>query len=65
MNAIGGRAAAEADPADVGGIKAAGADVVADDGAVGGVVTGIEPAEVGAIGVVVGGVNGGSRGKQG
>src|ERR1019366_2502685 len=57
LNLIGGRAAAEINPADVGGIDVAGADILPNDGAVVGVAAAIHPAEVRAPSVTVGGVN--------
>ena len=58
LDLVGGRAAAEVDPADVGGIDIAGADVFTDDGAVVGVAAPVQPAEVRAVGIAVADVNG-------
>jgi hypothetical protein len=60
-NAVGGRAAAEANPAEICGIDVARADVFADDGAVGHVPAAFHPAEIGGVGVVVGVRDGGAR----
>jgi len=58
MKAVDGRAAAEIDPADVGGINVAGADVGGDHHPVVGVTAPIQPADVGTVGVAVDRVNG-------
>ena len=65
LDAVGGRAATEADPADVGGVDVARADVFADDRAVGYVAAALHPAQVRPVGVVIGGVKSGGSLKQG
>ena len=51
-------AVAHVDPADVGAVNVTGADKFADNNAVGGAREPVGPADVGAPGVFVGGVNG-------
>jgi len=58
LDAVGGRAAAEIDPADVGGVETAGAERRADDDAIVGVAALVHPAGIRAVGVAVDGVNG-------
>ena len=45
------------DPADVGGVNAARADVFADDSAIIGIAAPVHPADVRAVGVFIGGVD--------
>ena len=55
INAVSRRAAAEVNPADIGGIQVTEADVFTDHRTVVGVGHPIHPAEVGGVGVAVGG----------
>ena len=58
IKAVGGRAVAQVDPTEIGGINVTGADVGSDYRAVVGVAAPIQPAQVRAVGIMVGAVDG-------